>query len=660
MTAPDAGHAGGRNPGENNDMNIRQIARNLVWAENPKAGMFFAMTVVSFVLCVVAPALSYVAFAAPPIGKHAGMNWALIWIFTDDVPARLSLLLFLLLLLDAMVLTWSYYTALLRTVFASKRRYAVPLGFIATVAPVLGLLGVVLPCAIKVRVRKALLAFAAMTVCIVLVTVANISDALRPELVVALCLMTGLLHAAVLIHLPPGRVSRWAYAPAVLPIALVAVLATADANLHKQIQKLEADFVGQSRLSMTAEEFKAHLRGGISKEEPPYAMLFSEVEKLSGVPKINPHGADGGPTAEQAAQFEAFTATNADLFARVDALTAQRNLRFRDDVEWSCARSMFESMVPLSPYFRLGQWYLAKGRHAALRGDGTTAVDCIDRIDNLTTWLSHNAVSSSQSSCLFLETLKLHCIEATVTVLSDADLAAQQMRVRINPRDFIERCRMNRIASYILFEDAVNAIAAQGAFGSQGRAARKLYLPFIRFYVKLEKRCALQTVIHELNLFDGDARSEAQLYASLDGERNAWWSDKNVRMPMSRRLLYSVPGYRHFAKTIDCYRAAEIGLAVERYRRRRGRLPEELSEVAPEFLGILPPSTATGKPFEYQRGSFDIPWGSGERSTRRVIGYRVFSRYSESYPRMNPGFTVWLGDAPADGSAESPNIGNSE
>ncbi len=85
------------NLGENGDMKIRRIARNLVWAENPKAGMFFAMTVVSFVLCVVAPALAYVAFAAPPIGKYAGMNWALIPIFTDgeNVHTLLVLLLFL-------------------------------------------------------------------------------------------------------------------------------------------------------------------------------------------------------------------------------------------------------------------------------------------------------------------------------------------------------------------------------------------------------------------------------------------------------------------------------------------------------------------------------------------------------------------------------------
>ncbi|NLF38518.1 hypothetical protein GX586_03685 [bacterium] len=338
-------------------MKITRIARNLVWAENPKAGVFFAMTVVSFVLCVVAPALAYVAFAAPPIGKHAGMNWALIPIFTDgeNVHTLLVLLLFLLLLLYAMMLTWRYYTALLRTVFASKRRYAVPLGFVATVAPVLGLFGVVLPCAIKARVRKALLAFAAMTACIILAAVANISDALRPELVVALCLVVGLFHAAVLIHLPPGRVGRWAYAPAVLPIALVAVLAAADAHLHAQVQKLEADFFGQSRLSMNAEEFKAHLRGGISKEDPPYAMLFSEVEKLSGVPKINPHGADGGPTEEQAAQFEAFAATNATLFSKVDVLTAQRDLNFKDDVEWHWqSRPLFQFMIPLKPYFKLG------------------------------------------------------------------------------------------------------------------------------------------------------------------------------------------------------------------------------------------------------------------------------------------------------------------
>ncbi len=626
-------------------MKIGRIARQVVWAENPKAGMFFAMTVVSVLLCVVAPALSYVAFAAPPIGKNARMNLALIRIFTDgqDVRTLLLLLLFLLLLLYAMMLTWSYYTSLLRTVLASKRRYAVPLGFVATVAPVLGLFSVVLPCAIKARVRKALLAFAAMTACIILAAVANISDALRPELVVALCLMAGLLHAAVLIHLPPGRVGRLAYAPAVLPIALVAVLAAADAHLHAQVQKLEADFYGQSGLSVTAEEFKEELRGGISKEEPPYDTLFCEVAKLPVVPQINPHGGDGGPTEAQAVQFEAFATTNATLFSKVDALTAQRNLKFRDDVEWHWqSRPLLEFMVPLEPYFRLGHWYLAKGRHAAWRGDGTTAVDCIDRIDNLSTWLAHNAASSSQITSMLLENFTLLCLEAAVTVLSDAELAVQQRHMRINPRDLIERCRMNRIASYILFEDAASVITAQGAFGSQRRATGRLCLPFIRFYVKLEKRCALQYVIHELKLFDGEARLEVQLYDRLEGDEHEWWSGRSVRMPMSRRLLYSVPAYGRFADTIDRLHAAEIGLAVERYRRRRGRLPEELGELVPEFLESLPPSTATGKPFEYQRGAFDVPWLSGERRTRRVIGYRVFSRYDDNQPRMNPGFAVSL------------------
>lgn len=112
--------------------------------------------------------------------------------------------------------------------------------------------------------------------------------------------------------------------------------------------------------------------------------------------------------------------------------------------------------------------------------------------------------------------------------------------------------------------------------------------------------------------------------------------------------------------TIDKHRAAEIGLAVEQYRRRRGALPGELSELVPECLETLPLSTATGKPFEYQRGAFDVPWLTGERKTRRVIGCRVFSRYSESHPRMNPGFAVWLGDTTANGSTESPDNGRSE
>jgi hypothetical protein len=116
-------------------------------------------------------------------------------------------------------------------------------------------------------------------------------------------------------------------------------------------------------------------------------------------------------------------------------------------------------------------------------------------------------------------------------------------------------------------------------------------------------------------------------------------------MPLSRTLLSSVPPYRRFAATIDEHRAAEIGLAVERFRRSRCRLPEALSEVVPGFLERLPLSTATGKPFEYQSGVFDIPRLFRANRGRRVIGYHVFSRYRERYARMFPGFVVWLGNA---------------
>jgi hypothetical protein len=101
-------------------MNINKTVRKLGYADNPKAGMFVGMTLVALLLCVIIPALGYVAFAAPPLGATAALNWSLADLFIDDF-AVWSLPLALLLLFTTLQ-TWHYYFALLRTVFASKRR----------------------------------------------------------------------------------------------------------------------------------------------------------------------------------------------------------------------------------------------------------------------------------------------------------------------------------------------------------------------------------------------------------------------------------------------------------------------------------------------------------------------------------------------------------
>jgi hypothetical protein len=44
-----------------------------------------------------------------------------------------------------------------------------------------------------------------------------------------------------------------------------------------------------------------------------------------------------------------------------------------------------------------------------------------------------------------------------------------------------------------------------------------------------------------------------------------------------------------------------VALAVERFRRVRGRLPESLTELAPEFIAAIPADPFDGAPLRYRR-----------------------------------------------------------
>jgi hypothetical protein len=522
----------------------------------------------------------------------------------------------------------------------------VPLGFVAAVLPIFGLFGVALPGAVKARARHALWALAALALCATLAFAALLADSAPSALVFILSLAAGLCHAAALINLPPGKVGRWAYAPAVLPIMLAAALAVGDIRLRAQVQKLEADFCRASGLATSIAAYKAHLNDVIPKDDPSLETLLAELAQLPPIPRINPPGGDGGPSAAQAQLLQDFATTHADLFARADTITTRRDLRFLTETDGN--QQWLTSLRPMEPFgsfVKMGNWYLAKGRHAAWRGDGATAIDCIDRLDNLTIWPAHSPHFLSQLYCTILENQKLNCLEAAVPILSDADLATQQRQAQTYQPDAISRCRANLMASYVSFIDAAHDAMTLETFSDYHRTtARKIRLPLLRLYLRLAQRGILQYAIHEIGQIDSGAHAEPQLYDNLEGDAHALWGRKNVRLRLATLFAGFAPAYRDLARVVDRHRAAAIGMAVEHYRRRHGALPEELSELVPLFLEHLPLSSVTGEPFAYQRGTFEVPWLTGDRKTREIHGYQVFGRHSDRHPRLNPRFVVWLGD----------------
>ena len=71
---------------------------------------------------------------------------------------------------------------------------------------------------------------------------------------------------------------------------------------------------------------------------------------------------------------------------------------------------------------------------------------------------------------------------------------------------------------------------------------------------------------------------------------------------MTRRLMPTcVRATEEDAKDAARLRAARVALAVERYRRTRGPLPETLSDLVPDFLDAVPQDPFDGEPLRYKR-----------------------------------------------------------
>jgi len=76
--------------------------------------------------------------------------------------------------------------------------------------------------------------------------------------------------------------------------------------------------------------------------------------------------------------------------------------------------------------------------------------------------------------------------------------------------------------------------------------------------------------------------------------------------------------------------AARIAVAVERFRRKHGGLPETLDALVPEFLENVPDSIFNEGPFAYARGEVCVSLERFSDHPKFVHGYQISSVYKES------------------------------
>ena len=126
------------------------------------------------------------------------------------------------------------------------------------------------------------------------------------------------------------------------------------------------------------------------------------------------------------------------------------------------------------------------------------------------------------------------------------------------------------------------------------------------------------------------------LGAPIPADPEYFKKSKNIpdRHILSRMALGS---YMSIHKKIKCIRsqqqAAIMALCVELYRRKKGKLPESLNELIPEYIDKIYLDQFTGKPMKYIKGNYQAIMSDYRNESTpepdseliKVQGYRIYS-----------------------------------
>ena len=78
-------------------------------------------------------------------------------------------------------------------------------------------------------------------------------------------------------------------------------------------------------------------------------------------------------------------------------------------------------------------------------------------------------------------------------------------------------------------------------------------------------------------------------------------TSKQKLYPFSRMFLPALnKALNKTGRMMNSFSAARLGIAIERYRRAKGDLPGDLSDLVPDYIGALPKDALTGKPLAWE------------------------------------------------------------
>lgn len=603
---------------------MKRFPKAILWYRNPKAGFLFAILSLTVLGTIVIPAAVYVVFLRPG-SQHVSQTG-----ISFSVQFLNVVFLFAMY---CMALQWLYLEHLIRRIFMWPK-------IVASIASIVAVSPVILPvalliCASKLKGRKSFFrgTGALLATLSILILAFLPAMVLRPWLVEVCAIASVAFIIGAVVAMPDTyRVGKWAFIPVVLLVCAWIGIETAASATARRADRLEKEVIAMSGVEWSRQDVVNYYAAGIPITNEPYATLYSETEGLPSVPNVFTNSIYGSISDEERGTFNAFATSNKTLIVEIDRITDQPGYRpgftpvGMDD---------FRTPPPALVWLNWGKFYARKMLLASHDGDMETGFDCGRRLDNIRTWaVAPNAYVAGLVASGMEGNLR-RGFRAVATRLSETELADLQERFETyakSERERLRRCMINEVAVFHETCADINARVGRMSSPAYSRILSQVYAVWMNCE-RFNYLCYVRGFLEETERMTEENYTVDYDYDSL-------------HLLLSRWLAYPLLPVSKIRRNMDDNKLMVAGIAVERYRRKYGRLPETLDVLVPEFLNGVPLSWVDGKPFTYEYGTIGIPQPGWEKEPFIFEGYKVAARPSNSrMPWVYPVFAVPLQDA---------------
>ncbi len=594
---------------------MKKFFRSLfVWESPLSSGVFgmLLLTLHAIVFPLMLPA-TFLCFA------HYGSFWGFLVV----------VFLILAYLYGIILLTYGF-SAILQNGFPQWPKSLLEFGamVVAFFVPMTAGLLIFLPAAIRRRDKKAIVWSCLAVLFGVNLLLSLYASSLPSYFKQAYFLITLVFFlGAMMMALPGFRLQRRIFVMTGVGIAALIGMEFYTFSLDTRIDRNIAELERRFGIELSEEAFwqREAVREPLS--QAPWPLLQEHSDALRDLSRDLTQ--DGSQLEENRKLIKEFTASIPELMPTIEQWTQNAI----SPVQHERIEMLSGVLLPDLNLFRsLIRIYATKLQLAAAAGDRDAMLDAIRRMENLNAGLYESQTLIGGLVGIACDATQRSAIAYTLPnpAWTDADL--QEFAKRIHERSEINTYWMQRSVGgeFIMFRNLMRTIFKPDTDSEFWKPV----LPNKNIALFRHKMATLFSIWPRWELLEAtvyflqlqpvplhDASSPLPIQEPIHRVDKDLFTTPSKSMLICGMFLPALDQIKQRSIiNLDQATAAELAIAVERYRRKHGTLPESLDSLVPKFLPKIPADRLNGLPFLYESGELEVKHGN---EIVRHNGYQI-------------------------------------